>query len=323
LIIKKIPPKLMVKIKHQILGGIMKITVDKITEIFFAVDEFCCEYEQLIKEHSLTTGTKRRNRKKRLSDSEVITIIIGFHLGSYRNMKHYYLYEVCEHMKSEFPELVSYNRFVELMQKALIPMVLFLKMARMVECRGIAFIDATPIKVCDNHRIHSHKVFKELAKLGKSSMGWFYGFKLHLIVDDRGELINFVITPGNVDDRDGRIMQSITKGLWGKLFGDRGYISQKLFESLFMNGIQLITKLRNNMKNCLMSIEDKLLLRKRSIIECINDELKNICQIEHSRHRSIINFLSNLVGGLIAYTYFPKKPSINLEPVHSNQLSLF
>jgi Transposase DDE domain len=301
----------------------MNITVDKITEIFFSVDEFCIECDQIIREHSLPRGKGKRNRRKRLSDSEVITITIGFHLGNYRNMKHYYLCHVCEHMKNEFPELVSYNRFVELMQKALVPMMLFLRMSRMVDCKGIAFIDATAIKVCDNHRIHSHKVFKELAELGKSSMGWFYGFKLHLIVDDRGELINFVITPGNVDDRDGRIMKSITKGLWGKLFGDRGYISQKLFESLFMNGIQLITKLKNNMKNCLMSMEDKLLLRKRSIIECINDELKNICQIEHSRHRSTTNFLTNLIAGLIAYTYFPKKPSINLEPVHSNQLSLF
>lgn len=301
----------------------MKISEDKITEIFFSIDEFCIEFNQIIKEHSLAEGIRKRNRSKRLSDSEVITITIGFHLGSFRNLKHYYLHYVCEHMKNDFPDLVSYNRFVELMQKALIPMMLFLRMCRMVECGGIAFIDATTIKVCDNHRIHSHKVFKELATGGKSSVGWFYGFKLHLIVDDRGELINFVITPGNIDDRDSRIMKSITKGLFGKLFGDRGYISQSLFESLFMSGIQLITKLKNNMKNCLMSVEDKLLLRKRSIIECINDELKNICQIEHSRHRSTTNFLTNLIAGLIAYTYFPKKPSINLEPEYSNQLSLF
>ena len=141
-------------------------------------------------------------------------------------------------------------------------------------------------------------------------MGWFYGFKLHIIVNEKGELLSTVLTPGNVDDRNQSMMKSLTKNIIGKLFGDRGYIGKPLFNFLFKRGIQMITKLKKNMANKLMPLMDKLLLRKRAIIETINDELKNMCQIEHTRHRSPINFLVNLFSGLIAYTFFPKKPSI-------------
>ena len=141
-------------------------------------------------------------------------------------------------------------------------------------------------------------------------MGWFYGFKLHLIVNDKGELLSTMLTPGNVDDRNRSLMKNLTKNIIGKLFGDKGYLSKPLFEFLRKQGIQLITKLKRNMKNKLIPLMDKLLLRKRALIESINDELKNMCQIEHTRHRSSMNFLVNLFSGLVAYTFFPKKPSI-------------
>ena len=143
-------------------------------------------------------------------------------------------------------------------------------------------------------------------------MGWFYGFKLHLIVNERGELLTFRLTPGNVDDR--HPVPRLVRELFGKLFGDKGYLSQSLFEMLFESGIELITNVRKNMNNRLMPLTDKLLLRKRAIIETINDQLKNISQIEHTRHRSVANFLVNLVAGLIAYCHQPKKPSLNLVP---------
>ena len=143
-------------------------------------------------------------------------------------------------------------------------------------------------------------------------MGWHYGFKLHLIINDRGELLAFKLTPANTDDR--KPVPDLTKDLIGKLFGDRGYISQELFEKLYKRGLQLITRSKKKMKQKLVKIIDKILLRKRSLIETVNDELKNICQIEHSRHRSVWNFLVNLFAGLIAYSYLPKKPSLDLEP---------
>ena len=168
------------------------------------------------------------------------------------------------------------------------------------------------LKVCHNLRIGSNKVFKDIAKRGKSSVGWFYGFKLHLIINDKGEILSFALTKGNVDDRNEKIIEHLTQKLHGKLFGDRGYISAKLFKLLYEKEIQLITRTKNKMKNQFMPLFDKILLRKRAIIETVNDELKNICQIEHSRHRSFSNFLVNLVSGLIAYMYKPKKPSLNI-----------
>jgi len=296
---------------------------DQITEIFCNVDDFCLEFEKEIQSHLLTEGKTRKNRPFAMADSEVITIMIYFHLGSFRNFKHFYVYFVKTHLQSEFPAAVSYNRFVELMQKALLPMTLYLKMTCMGECTGISFVDSTTLKVCNNRRIHNHKVFKGVAERGKGSMGWFYGFKLHLVVNDKGEIISFLITQGNVDDRDPLLDSKLLSQVKGKLFGDRGYISQKLFEMLFVDGIHLITKIRSNMKNSLMSLEDKLLLRKRALIESINDELKNICQIEHSRHRSFSNFIVNLISSLIAYSFFPKKPAIQYETVYSQQLALF
>jgi hypothetical protein len=167
------------------------------------------------------------------------------------------------------------------------------------------------LAVCKNARISQHRVFAVDAARGKTSVGWFYGFKLHLVVNDRGELVAFCLTPGNVDDR--RPVPRLVQRLFGTLFGDRGYISQQLAADLFINhGLHLITKPRKNMRNRLLSLTDKLLLRKRAIIESIVDQLKNSCQIEHSRHRSPFNFLVNLMAGLIAYCHQPKKPSLDL-----------
>ena len=144
-------------------------------------------------------------------------------------------------------------------------------------------------------------------------MGWFFGFKLHLIINDKGELMSFYLTKANVDDRNVKVLSDMTNNVFGKLFGDKGYISKALAELLFEDGIQLITKVRKNMKNKPLSNHEKVLLRKRAIIETVNDELKNICQIEHTRHRSLNGFLFNILGALAAYSFFPKKLSINVE----------
>ena len=180
-------------------------------------------------------------------------------------------------------------------------------------CTGISFVDSTPIRVCDNKRIFNHKVFKDIAARGKSTMGYFFGFKLHIVVSETGDILNFLITPGNVDDRTPLKEDNLLKNVFGKLYADRGYISQPLFEQLFVKDIQLVTGIKQNMKNRMMAVIDKILLRKRSTIETINDELKNICQVEHSRHRSFLNFLSNLISGLIAYSFLPKKTRIRFD----------
>jgi hypothetical protein len=298
----------------------MNICKDKITEIFYLTDEFCKDFEKTISKHTL--GNEPR-RKPKMSQSEVITIMILFHYGSFKNMKHFYEYFVKQHLKSEFPQTVSYNRFVELMQSVILPMTMFLKTCCLGNCTGISFIDSTSVSVCKNKRIPRHKVFDGIAQRGKTTMGYFYGFKLHFIINDKGEILSFVITPGNVDDREPLKDKKFIEKIKGKLYADKGYISQKITEVLFVDGLHLITHIRNNMKNVLMEMKDKILLRKRSVIETINDELKNICSIEHSRHRSFENFITNLVSGLIAYSFFSKKPAIKYETIQTDQLALF
>ncbi|WP_298767727.1 IS982 family transposase [uncultured Polaribacter sp.] len=296
------------------------IIYSKITEIFCLVDEFCKEYDELVDKHLLGNPSKRPSI---MSKSEVITITILFQLSGFRTFKHFYIYYLQKHMQDDFPNTVSYNRFTELMQQCLMPMTLFLKTCCLGDCTGISFVDSTPVRVCKPKRIKNNKVFKGIATTGKSTMGWFHGFKLHIVINDKGEILNFTITQANVDDRTPLKKKSFLDKIYGKLYADKGYIGKDLMQLLFTDGLHLITHIKNNMKNSLMTMSDKILLRKRSVIETVNDELKNICQIEHSRHRSFTNFLSNIVAGLIAYSFLPKKPSIKYQTVNTNQLAFY
>jgi DDE family transposase len=208
--------------------------------------------------------------------SEMMTIVILFQQSHYRTFKAYYTEYVQRHLRSEFPTLVSYQRFVELMPTLLVPLVAYLH-TQLGRCSGISFIDSTPLAVCHNARIHSHRVFAGRAARGKTSVGWFFGFKLHLVVNDQGELLAFCLTPGNVDDR--HPVPKLATGLIGKLFGDKGYLSQPLAQHLLVtHGLHLVTKLRKKMHNRLLDWSDRLLLRKRAIIETITDQLKNISE---------------------------------------------
>ena len=280
-------------------------------DLFCNVDDFCCAFLPKYEAGLLADGAVHRQRQRSLALSEVMTILINFHMSGYRTFKAFYTEQVLQHCRSEFPGLVSYTRFVEFIPATLVPLTVYLQ-GCFGHCTGISYIDSTALRVCRNQRIYQHKVFRGLAARGKTSTGWFFGFKLHLIFNDRGELLNMAFTPGNVDDR--KPVPRMVKDLFGKLFGDKGYLSQPLFQQLLDTfGIQLITKLKSNMKNKLMYFADKVLLRKRSIVETIIDQLKNISQIEHSRHRSPTNFLVNLLCGLIAYCHQPKKPSLHLD----------
>ena len=328
---------------------ITMITEDKVTKLFCIADDFCKFFDAMMEKYTLKADKKRQyHRKSTMLKAEIMVIMILFHDSGYRCLKHFYIEKVCRHMRHLFPKVVSYNRwssesrsqtcldyaesrqrktivnrFVELEKEVAIPLALFIKKVLLGKCTGISFVDSTPLRVCRNQRIHIHKVFKGIAQRGKCSMGWFFGFKLHLICNERGELLNFMIPPGDVDDRKPLEYKAFVEFIYGKLVGDKGYISKNLFQRLFVDGIQLITKLKNNMKGTLMSVSDKLLLRKRAIIETVNDELKNIAQVEHSRHRCFDNFIVNLLGAIAAYCMFPKKPCINVQRTVDTQLSLF
>jgi hypothetical protein len=286
--------------------------------LFCKVDDFCQQWDR---QHSqqLAAVSGQRRRQPHLTESEVMTLVIHFHQSGYRNFKDYYIKHVQVHFRSAFPQLVSYSRFVTLMSRVVLLLWAYAQ-ACCGKCSGISFIDSTALRVCSNRRIKRHKVFAGLAARGQCSLGWFYGFKLHLVINEYGEILAFTLTPGNVDDR--KAVPQLVKTLFGKLFGDKGYLSQPLFATLWQQGLQLITGIKATMKNRLMLLSDKLLLRKRFIIETINDQLKNQSQIEHSRHRSPVNFVVNLLAGLIAYMHQPKKPAINWSSHQAKALAL-
>lgn len=288
------------------------------TELFCSVDDFCRQFEPIWRCRQLESEGRKRRRRSGLCSSEIMTILIAFQSSNHRHFKHFYLMLLDQH-KAEFPDLVSYGRFVKLIASVAAPMCVYLQ-TRFGDCTGVSFIDSTAIAVCGNKRIRRNRVFKGLAARGKTSMGWFYGFKLHLVINELGELLAVNLTPGNVDDR--KPVPKLARRLTGKLFGDKGYISAELFEALWEQGVQLITHIRRNMKNKLMPLVDKLLLRKRSLIETVNDQLKNIAQIEHTRHRSPANFMVHLLAALISYTHQPKKPSIKMTDKERNALNL-
>lgn len=294
----------------------IKQDISLLISIFCDADDFCKEFELEWKkvlienqDKGLIGDKKRRNRKTALSLSEAITIVIMFHKTRHRTFKDYYERYVLAFLKPYFPKIISYSRFINLMKTCLFPLFVF-SQGCLGECTGISFVDSTILTVCHARRINSHRVFKKMAKRGKTSTGWFYGFKLHLIINDKGEILSYMISSGNIDDRVP--VPELSKDLFGKLFGDKGYISQELFLKLYEKGLNIVTRIKRNMKNKLMSLVDKILLRSRGVIESVNNKLKYDCQIEHHRHRSPWNFLVNLVSGIVAYSYDTSKPSIQI-----------
>jgi hypothetical protein len=280
-----------------------------ILELFCAVDDFCQAQYSLVQQ-LLLPDNHRRRRTSRLCLSEVMTIAIHFHQADYRTFKHYYQEHVCLHLRAEFPGLVSYSRFVELLVRAAPMLVAYLN-SSLGECTGLSFVDSTPLAVCKPTHCNQHKVFAGLARRGKTSVGWFYGFKLHLTINHQGELLSCQLTPGDCDDRTP--VPVLAQRLHGMLYADKGYIDRKLVARLLQEqGVHLVTYARQNMRGRLVLATDALWLRKRNLIESVIEQLKHVCQIEHSRHRSVANFVVNLFAGLVAYCLRPNKPSLVL-----------
>ena len=203
--------------------------MDRLLNLFCDIDDFCQSFVPQWQRDLVAAGQKHRHRQQRLSTSEIMTIIIHFHQSHYRDFKTFYTVHVQQHLSKEFPNLLSYARFVRLMPSTLIPLCAYLK-SRYDQCSGISYIDSTKVQVCDNKRIKRNRVFAHAATVGKSTMGWFYGFKLHLVVNDCGGLLGVKLTPANEDDR--APVASMVSALTGQLFGDKGYISQKLSHQL-------------------------------------------------------------------------------------------
>jgi hypothetical protein len=279
-----------------------------ITELFCFVDDFEKMYEETMRQHQLAQGKQIKcpTRTPGLTCSEIATILLIFQQSPIRNFKAFYLLLLSTHYKRDFPLLPTYERFVSLMPRTFGLFVILLH-CLFSKSRGISYIDATSLAVCHNKRIFSHKVFQGLVARGKTTKGWFFGFKLHIIINEKAELVRVKLTKGNVDDRT--VVPSLTSALKGLLFGDKGYISEKLFLTLYRQGLKLVTGIKKNMENMPMILREKFLLRKRSLIETVFDYLKNKFQIEHTRHRSPINAFIHHLSTLIAYQMRPTKPA--------------
>jgi hypothetical protein len=291
-------------------------------ELYVIIDDFCKHFVPKLNKLLKNKGSNKRVRPGMLSMSELVLILILFPHSEFKCFKWFYIHKICAEYKSYFRKLPSYTRFIELMPRGILVLsrlLNYLMYTFRKESMGISYIDSTRIPVCNNKRTNSHKVFESVAEIGKSTMGWFLGFKLHIIIDTKGQITSLSFTKGNCDDRTP--VMKLIKDLTGKLFGDKGYIKKELTEELQELGITLITPLKKNMKAKLMPINmfDLIMSKKRVLIESVFNILKNKLQLCHTRHRSIKNFCVHALSVLVGYQLSPTKPSINLE--HCNLLS--
>lgn len=290
-----------------------------LTEIFCQIDDFCNKFDSHYQHFFLSDGAKKRKKHCSMSLSEIMTIVVLFHLSGYRNFKNFYLFCVLKDLKHDFPKALSYSRFVQIMEYALMPLTIFLN-GTTGQKTGIYYVDSTSIDVCHIKREKRHKVFKGLASKGKNSMGWFFGFKLHLVINNLGEIMACSLTKANIDDR--KPVPKLMEKLNGWLFGDKGYLGKDFFEKLQKQSVEIFTKAKKNMKQIIINAGQKFYLSKRGLIETVIDQLKNICQIEHSRHRKPENAFVNLISGLIAYGFKLRKPSIRINKLSHDPLWL-
>lgn len=304
------------------------LTSSQITDIFFLTDDFCKEIDQFIVENPFSNHIVKPKyidlAKFSLSPSEILTLQICFQHSGFRSLKSFYIDFVSVYLKNDFPSLPSYNRFVELQKMVIFHNFLFTKFCCLGKCDGISFIDSFRLAVCNNRRIHQHKVFNSIAQRGHTSMGFFYGFKGHIVINSDCEIVDFQLTPGDIADNNTDLLNTICANVFGKIYGDKGYIiNPEKFERFFEKGIQFVTKIRSNMKNRLMDLNDKFMLKRRNIVETVIDQLKNICQIEHSRHRNPVNFFNNFLSAIAAYSIKTDKPKITKSKAKVNYFSPF
>lgn len=291
----------------------MLINELKLIELFCELDDFCLLYEQKAATHQLcaTTLTRCPTRKPAISLSEMMTIEITYHQSGYKCFEYFYRHAVQNGaLHSCFPHAPSYNRFIELKPRMLTALFCYLHLCRLGRLMGLYYADSTALKACHNRRIHQHQVMAGLAQRGQSSTGWFYGCKLFLVINANGEIVQAFVAPGNTSDNAAATLRKLLKGLSGQVYGDKGFINQKVFDELLAAGLKLVTTIRSNMKNKLMVLKEKLLLKKRGIIESVIDILKSVCDLEHTRHRSAVNMMVNTYAALCAYSTLDRKPGI-------------
>lgn len=283
--------------------------LDRLVEVFCDFDDFCNavkpEWEAMLIDNGVQTSQSRHGPECGLHDSEIMTILVLYHTSRFKNFKTYYESFILGLLRACFPRAPCYERFLTLTKRVWVLLTFFLA-SRMGRHTDIYYIDSTPLPVCHNRRIGKHKVFEGLAARGKTTMGWFFGFKLHLVFNHQREIVALKLTPGNVSDI--AVVPKLTKDLVGKLFGDKGYISQKLAEELLRRGLALMTRVRSNMKSLPVSFFDKALLNGRSIAETIIGHIKETSSLRLPKHRSVSNAFTHIIAAIIAYQINPLSP---------------
>src|SRR5215469_3695671 len=281
--------------------------LDRLTEILCEVDDFCQAFEAPEKAYLLGSGVAPRGPKRGLSVSEIITLLLVLHSSQFKYLKNFYQGFALPLLRQYFPALPSYEQLVTIQKQAFVPLMFFL-LSRMGKKTGIYYIDSTALPVCDNHRIHRHQTFAGLAARGKTSMGWFFGFKLHLVFNHLNQIVALKLTPGNVHDT--APVPQLTKNLLGKLFADKGYIGKKLAQELLRRGLTLFTRIRKNMKALPLAMSDKLLLNARNMAETIIGSIKEFSSLNLPKHRLPLNAFLHLLAAITAYQINPIKPKL-------------
>jgi Transposase DDE domain len=290
----------------------------RLTEVFYEVDDFCKAFEAQWQTYLLGSGAAPRGPKPGLAVSEIITLLLVLHSSRFKYLKNFYQGVAIPWLRPYFPGLPCYEQFVTLPQRAFVPLLFFL-LSRLGKQTGIYYIDSTSLPVCDNHRIHRHKTFAGLAARGKTSMGWCFGFKLHLVFNHLNQIVACKLTPGQVHDT--QPVPQLTKHLLGKLFADKGYIGKKLAQELLRRGLTLFTRVRKNMKSLPLAMPDKLLLNARNMAETIIGSIKQFSSLNLPKHRLPLNAVLHLVAAITAYQINPIKPKFKLPSTYPLTIS--
>ena len=290
----------------------------QLLQLYIFVDDACLLMRAWATQHWVAEGipSKPARRVPKISESEIMTILIFYHYSGYKCFEYYYKSLVLNDLKTYFPTAPSYHYFLALIERVSLPMMILAKLTcQQAEKTGLYYLDAKALPVCDGLREKQHKVFRESASKGKASKGWFFGFKLHLLVNHKGQIVDFEVTTGKVADNDKNLLIKLLDNLKGTLFGDKGYFTT-LWQDFYEAGLKIVTKVKKNMKNKLMTLEERLLLKKRPMIEAIFDILTSVFDLEHTRHRKPQNACVHILASLVAYQFYPDKPAVDLAKLY-------
>ncbi|MBV8453662.1 MAG: IS982 family transposase [Deltaproteobacteria bacterium] len=283
--------------------------LDRLTEVFCEVDDFCQAFDAQWKVHLLGSGAAPRGPKPGLAVSEIITLLLVLHSAGFKYLKNFYQGFAMPMLRPGFPAMPCYEQFVTIQKRAFVPLLFFL-LSRMGKTTGIYYIDSTSLPVCDNHRLYRHKTFAGLARRGKTSRGWFFGFKLHLVFNHLNQIVACKLTPGHLHDT--QPVPQLTKHLLGKLFADKCYLGKQLAHALLGRGLTLFTRIRKNMKALPRALPDKLLLKARNMAETIIGTIKQFSSLNLPKHRLPLNAFLHLLATITADQINPIKPKFKL-----------